>query len=149
MKSLFMPYRCQTIGWWLFAAIFVMFGLTLLLFNVAKVIPQDYSRYATLLLYTLGWASLFLICLSKEKYEDELIIRVRLDAVALSAYILFGSYIIIQMIYTYTSILKLGDTLFILKTEYLIFNPLAIIVIYLIILRTKLFILKRAAKNEE
>lgn len=91
-KSLLMPHRCQTIGWWLF--------LLSILANVIKIIffsdlasmetAGSIARVSCILLLV----SVFLICLSKEKVEDEMISSLRLKAVGTTAYVFFLAFLL-------------------------------------------------------
>ena len=82
-----MPHVCQKIGWWLFV-------LSILADVIKTIFFHDFdsmevaglmARSSSILMF----ASLPLICLSKEKVEDEMISSLRLKAVGITAYVFF------------------------------------------------------------
>ena len=86
-KSILMPHACQKIGWWLLAGSVCGFLVDWLFF------ARDFDVQCLLVrpLYFTFIVSIFLICLSKEKVEDEMIAALRLKAVGITAYIRFSS----------------------------------------------------------
>jgi|WetSurMetagenome_2_1015567.scaffolds.fasta_scaffold74098_2 hypothetical protein len=149
MKSLILPHKYQVTGWWLFVMALISFGITLLPSKVLKIIPQNYSQYTVLLSYALGFVSLFLICFSKEKNENERTTQIRLNAALLTAYIIFIAYILLAVVFEYTSIFRLGKIKWLLKAELLIFNPLTICVLYFVFMRIGLTFSGSAGQSEK
>ena len=93
-KSILMPHACQKIGWWLLLLIPLVQGFYWALyyfFHETQLFAtvNDNSRFITMLSGLVVLASAFLICLSKEKVEDEMISQYRLRAVAIAALVAF------------------------------------------------------------
>lgn len=102
-KNLLMPNGCQRAGWWMLILIPVILGCYYVLYAFFResalfALVNNNSRYMTMTLGIVAVVSLFLICLSKEKTEDEMISALRMRAVAIIAYILFFA-ILIYMLY--------------------------------------------------
>lgn len=100
-KSILLPYKCKKVGWWILPCSLVL---------IAVIIPNiirglDYSAnniwstvksYETALRLTvlLPYLAIILICLSKEKQEDEFIRQIRARIIAYFAiYYLIASFI--------------------------------------------------------
>ena len=80
-KSLLLPHYCQIIGWWLLAA-FVLMGVTFAIISYfrsdeAMVVAEETIELCVLGLYFMPYVALMLICLSREKVEDEYISFIR------------------------------------------------------------------------
>ena len=93
-KSILMPHTCQKVGWWLLLLIPLMWGFYAILYFLFRethlfALVNSNSRFITMLSILVVSASMFLICLSKEKVEDEMISLYRLKAVGISAFVCF------------------------------------------------------------
>ena len=93
-KSILMPHSCQKVGWWLLLLIPLTLGFYEILFHFFHethlfAVVNSNSRFMTMLFYLVIIAAAFLICLSKEKVEDEMISQYRLRAIGISAYVNF------------------------------------------------------------
>ena len=94
-KTLLMPHTCQKIGWWLL--------LLMVVVEVAKVILAhtthniDSAWYLAKSAHLLLIISLFLICFSREKVEDEMISALRLKAIGITGYIFFSLFLILSL----------------------------------------------------
>ena len=107
-KSILMPHTCQKVGW--------CFLLLLILVHIAKRILYGTDCYSLELARTMAHIehilliiSLFLICLSKEKVEDEMISSLRLRALGYTAYIAFLLFLAISIFLEYESDYRLGS----------------------------------------
>ncbi len=93
-KSILMPHACQKIGWRLLLLIPLVWGFYEILFHFFHethlfAAVNGNSRFLTMVFYLVVIAAAFLICLSKEKVEDEMISQYRLKAIGVSAYVNF------------------------------------------------------------
>ena len=93
-KSILMPHTCQKIGWWLLLLIPLMGGFYAILYFLFRethlfALVNANSRFITMLSILVVSVSMFLICLSKEEVEDEMISLYRLKAVGISAFVCF------------------------------------------------------------
>jgi len=93
-KSILMPHACQKIGWWLLLVIPLVWGFYWILYlffhgTLLFTLINDNSRFISMLTILVVTASMFLICLSREEVEDEMISQYRLKAVGISAFVYF------------------------------------------------------------
>ena len=93
-KTLLMPHACQKAGWWLLLLLPLVGGFYQILYSFFRethlfALVNNNSRFITMFFYLVVIASAFLICLSKEKVEDEMISQYRLKAIGVSAYVNF------------------------------------------------------------
>lgn len=87
-----MPHTYQKIGWCFFI-LFVIVTLAKALF----VHNVDVAWYFAKASHTTFIISVFLICLSKEKVEDEMISGLRLKSIGLAAYVFFVLFLILSL----------------------------------------------------
>ena len=87
-----MPHTCQKIGWCLLI-LFVIVELAKALF----VHNIDVAWYFAKGSHFIFIVSIFLICLSKEKVEDEMISGLRLKSIGLAAYVFFVLILILSL----------------------------------------------------
>ena len=87
-KSILMPHACHKVGWWLLVLIPLVWGSYEILYrffhktNLFAVV-NDNSRFITMVFYLVVIAAAFLICLSQEKVEDEMVSQYRLRAIGI------------------------------------------------------------------
>lgn len=91
-KSILMPHTCQKIGWYLFAL-----SIVLLVVKALFVRTIDIAWYFAKTNHIVVLVSFFLISLSKEKVEDEMIAAYRLKAIGVTAYMFFIFLIILSL----------------------------------------------------
>jgi uncharacterized membrane protein YozB (DUF420 family) len=106
-KSILMPHSCQKIGWCLFLLLILEFISKRILFStgyysIELARTMAHIEHITLII------SLFFICLSKEKVEDEMISSLRLRALGLTAYVVFLLFLVISIFLEYQSDYRLG-----------------------------------------
>ena len=94
-KNILMPHACQKIGWWLLAGSVCGFLVDWLFF------ARDFDVQCLLVrpLYYTFIVSIFLISLSKEKVEDEMIAAFRLKAVGITAYAFFVFLLVLNIVF--------------------------------------------------
>lgn len=88
--GLMLPHKCQTVGWIIVAIPFILLGFLLLsqLFCAESQFTHLVERYCWILISSLylcvpiGGA---LLCFSKEKEEDEMIMSIRLKTIGIMA----------------------------------------------------------------
>ena len=148
-KSYLLPHSFQRVGWALLIACPILFGLTLLLFNELKLIPQSYSQFGTLAIYLAASFAALFVGLSEEKQEDEFIQSLRLRSVALTAYICFVLMIISAIIVDVRVAFRLPARSPILSF-YRLFNSIIFaFFVYIVIFRYRLFKYRKEASHEE
>ena len=92
-KSILMPHPCQWAGWGLLV-LAVLTEVAKVLFVRDICVAWYFAKGAHVMLI----AALFLICLSKETVEDEMIAGLRLKAVGITAYAFFVLLLILSVI---------------------------------------------------
>lgn len=96
IKSILMPHTCQKIGWCLLLlALLILVVKAILTFTVHNIDIIWYLAKTTHLLFIV---SMFFICLSKEKVEDEMISGLRLKAIGISSYVFFILFMLLSLI---------------------------------------------------
>ena len=128
-KSILMPHTCQKIGWCLLI-LFVIVELAKALF----VHNIDVAWYFAKASHIIFIVSIFLICLSKEKVEDEMISGFRLKSTGITAYVFFILLLILSLflelrlasIFSFFS----EDLELYLSEAILIFLPLLLFILY-------------------
>ena len=115
-----MPHTCQKVGWCLFI-LSVIAELTKVLF----VHNIDVAWYLAKASHITFIVSIFLICLSKEKVEDEMISGFRLKSIGITAYVFFVLLLVLSIVLE----VKLGNNPY-LSELFLIVLPLLLFVLY-------------------
>ena len=146
-KNYLLPHYFQKIGWGLFLFSFIFLFGSMYVFNTLKLFSQNNSHYATLILYIILLFSALFVAFSKEKIEDELIQNIRYSSVVVTAYTGFLFYIIILIIYAFNQSFDILTRTF--YSYLMLVNPITMFILYVLILRTRMFISKRGMKNEE
>lgn len=144
-----LPHSFQRIGWALLIACPILLALDLWVFNGLQLIPQQYSRFGTLVLYIAAALSALFVGLSEEKQEDEFIQTLRLQSVANTAWICFILMIVSAMavdICQAFRITGIGALLFCYRLfDCIIFA----FFLYIVIFRFRLFKYRKEAGHEE
>jgi len=98
--SILLPYRCKKIGWWILPFSLLLFPLMafILLYPLRDSTPDAVSGpYHTImrLIILLPYIAIILICLSREKMEDEFIRHIRARILAYFAiYFMVAAFVI-------------------------------------------------------
>ena len=97
-KSYMLPYRFRKYGYGLIIASVLSFALGLLMANVWEIIPQTHTRFISMVMYLLFFLGVFLIVMTEEKDEDEMIDSIRRRSIAATAFIAFGFFMVINLV---------------------------------------------------
>ena len=97
-KSYMLPYRFRKYGYGLIIASVLSLGLGLLMANVFEIIPQTHTRFISMVMYLLFFLGIFVIVMTEEKDEDEMIDSIRRRAIATTAYIAFGLFMLTNLL---------------------------------------------------
>ena len=138
-KSILMPHACQKVGWWLLLLFVILWLVNVLLFrrNI------DVSWYLAKSAHLTFIVSIFLICLSKEKVEDEMISGLRLRSIGLTAYVFFVLFLLLSL-FLELQLAKLFPNLpenleLYMSEFFLILLPLCLFVLYYGLFRWMLY----------
>lgn len=92
-KSILMPHACQKVGWCLlFLSVIAVLAKALFVHTI------DVAWYFAKASHITFIVSIFLICLSKEKVEDEMISGFRLKAIGITAYVFIVLLLILSIV---------------------------------------------------
>ena len=97
-KSYMLPYRFRKYGYGLIIASVLSFVLGLLMANVWGIIPQTHTRFISMVMYLLFFLGIFLVVMTEEKDEDEMIDSIRRRSIAATAFIAFGFFMVINLV---------------------------------------------------
>ena len=97
-KTYMLPYRFRKCGYGLIIASVLSFALGLLMANVWEIIPQTHTRFISMVMYLLFFLGIFLIVMTEEKEEDEMIASIRRRSIATTAFIAFGFFMVINLV---------------------------------------------------
>ena len=148
-KSYMLPYRYRKYGYGLIIAAILALPLGLLLANVLEVIPQTHTRFIAMTMYIFFFLGLFVVVMSEEKDEDEMIAAIRRKSVSLTAFIAFGLFILINLIIALAHGFRSLNTLALALTTIGLTNVLTFIIIYLTTFRISLWKMRRQCKEDE
>ena len=148
-KSYMLPYRCRKYGYGLIIAAILALPVGLLLANVLEVIPQTHTRFIAMTMYIFFFLGLFVVVMSEEKDEDEMIAAIRRKSVSLTAFIAFGLFILINLIIALAHGFRSLNTLALALTTIGLTNVLTFIIIYLTTFRISLWKMRRQCKEDE
>ena len=144
-----LPYRYRKYGYGLIIAAILALPIGLLLANVLEVIPQTHTRFIAMTMYIFFFLGLFVVVMSEEKDEDEMIAAIRRKSVSLTAFIAFGLFILVNLIIALAHGFRSLNTLALALTTIGLTNVLTFIIIYLTTFRISLWKMRRQCKEDE
>ena len=153
-KSYMLPYRFRKYGYGLIIASVLSLVLGLLMANVFEIIPQTHTRFISMVMYLLFFLGIFVIVMTEEKDEDEMIDSIRRRAIATTAYIAFGFYMVINLVVTILSgFIGLASLVSASLLTSIIGSLLLTIhfyvILYLIIFRISIWKMRRQCKEDQ
>ncbi len=144
-----LPYRYRKYGYGLIIAAILALLVGLLLANVLEVIRQTHTRFIAMTMYIFFFLGLFVVVMSEEKDEDEMIAAIRRKSVSLTAFIAFGLFILINLIIALAHGFRSLNTLALALTTIGLTNVLTFIIIYLTTFRISLWKMRLQCKEDE
>ena len=100
-KTYMLPYRFRKCGYGLIIASVLSFALGLLMANVWEIIPQTHTRFISMVMYLLFFLGIFVIVMTEEKDEDEMIDSIRRRSIATTAFIAFGIFVVTNLLMSF------------------------------------------------
>ena len=147
-NNFLLPFRFKKLGWGILVAVPVVFVVLLGLFH-ADLIPQMISRYMTMVLYMMLFVGMFMVVLSQEKEEDEMIRSIRSRSVSLSAFITFALYIVMSLVLAFVHGFRSLECSGIYKIHEMISNIMTPFLIYLLIFRISIWKMRKECREEQ
>ena len=100
-KTYMLPYRFRKCGYGLIIASVLSLVLGLLMANVWEIIPQTHTRFISMVMYLLFFLRIFVIVMTEEKDEDEMIDSIRRRSIAATAFIAFGIFVVTNLLMSF------------------------------------------------
>lgn len=150
-----MPHKCQKAGWWLL----LVWLVSVILFltaqsiggNVADSIETGVADYLWLFLGTcLPYIAVLLICVSKEKTEDEFINHLRIRSLLwVVAFAFVVGMLSLSLNYSLVRLGTVHQVGMVSMWVNLATNPLTLAVVYLLLFKGSVFINGLKSRNYE
>ena len=154
-KTYMLPYRFRKCGYGLIIASVLSFALGLLMANVWEIIPQTHTRFISMVVYLLFFLGIFVIVMTEEKDEDEMIDSIRRRSIATTAFIAFGFFMVINLgmafLHGFRSLQSMSfvSSLVTVLTGTGLTSVNTYIILYLIIFRISIWKMRKQCKEDQ
>lgn len=152
-KSLLLPHCWQVIGWWLLVAFVLLVSIIATIAycrsDGAMEVAEETKQLYALGLYFIPYVSLMLICLSREKVEDEYISHIRGRATFIVVIFGFVASLLISAFANYAVHMLNPDIVgqFLMYAQWFR-NTAVLAIVYLLIFKGTLFVNKLKARGD-
>ena len=157
-KSYMLPYRFRKYGYGLIIASVLSLVLGLLMANVFEIVPQTHSTFISMVMYLLFFLGIFVIVMTEERDEDEMIDSIRRRSIAATAFIALGLFMITNLLMSFLhgfrnlySMPFMSSMVTILTGNGISYGLRSIdtyIIIYLIIFRISIWKMRRQCRED-
>ena len=150
-----LPYRFRKCGYGLIIASVLSLVLGLLMANVWEIIPQTHTRFISMVMYLLFFLGIFVIVMTEEKDEDEMIDSIRRRSIAVTAFIAFGFFMVINLVMAFLhgfgslQSMSFVSSLVTVLTGTGLTSVNTYIILYLIIFRISIWKMRKQCKEDE
>ena len=154
-KSYMLPYRYRKFGYGLILASVLSIVLGILMANVFEIIPQTHTRFISMVMYILFFLGIFVIVMTEEKDEDEMIDSIRRRSIATTAVIALGIFMVINLVMAFLhgfrslQSMSFVSSLVTVLTGNLLKSIDTYIIFYLIIFRVSIWKMRRQCKEDQ
>ena len=154
-KTYMLPYRFRKCGYGLIIASVLSLVLGLLMANVWEIIPQTHTRFISMVMYLLFFLGIFVIVMTEEKDEDEMIDSIRRRAIATTAFIAFGFFMVINLVMAFLHGFRSLQSMSFVSSLVTVLTGTGLtsvntyIILYLIIFRISIWKMRRQCKEDE
>ena len=154
-KTYMLPYRFRKCGYGLIIASVLSLVLGLLMANVWEIIPQTHTRFISMVMYLLFFLGIFVIVMTEEKEEDEMIDSIRRRSIATTAFIAFGFFMVINLVMAFLHGFRSLQSMSFVSSLVTVLTGTGLtsvntyIILYLIIFRISIWKMKRQCKEDE
>ena len=154
-KTYMLPYRFRKCGYGLIIASVLSFALGLLMANVWEIIPQTHTRFISMVMYLLFFLGIFVIVMTEEKDEDEMVDSIRRRSIATTAFIAFGFFMVISLgmafLHGFRSLQSMSfvSSLVTVLTGTGLTSVNTYIILYLIIFRISIWKMRKQCKEDQ
>ena len=153
-KTYMLPYRFRKCGYGLIIASVLSFALGLLMANVWEIIPQTHTRFISMLMYLLFFLGIFVIVMTEEKDEDEMIDSIRRRSIAATAFIAFGFFMVINLVMAFLHGFRSLQSMSFVSSLVTVLTGTGLtsvntyIILYLIIFRISIWKMRKQCKED-
>lgn len=154
-KTYMLPYRFRNWGYGLIIASVLSLVLGLLMANVWEIIPQTHTRFISMVMYLLFFLGIFVIVMTEEKDEDEMIDSIRRRSIAVTAFIAFGFFMVINLVMAFLhgfrslQSMSFVSSLITVLTGTGLTSVNTYIILYLIIFRISIWKMRKQCKEDQ
>ena len=153
-KTYMLPYRFRKCGYGLIIASVLSLVLGLLMANVWEIIPQTHTRFISMVMYLLFFLGIFVIVMTEEKDEDEMIDSIRRRSIATTAFIAFGFFMVINLVMAFLHGFRSLESMSFVTSLVTVLTGTGLtsvntyIILYLFIFRISIWKMRRQCKEE-
>ena len=153
-KTYMLPYRFRKCGYGLIIASVLSLVLGLLMANVWEIIPQAHTRFISMVMYLLFFLGIFVIVMTEENDEDEMIDSIRRRSIATTAFIAFGFFMIINLVMAFLHGFRSLESMSFVTSLVTVLTGTGLtsvntyIILYLFIFRISIWKMRRQCKED-
>ena len=150
-----LPYRFRNWGYGLIIASVLSLVLGLLMANVWEIIPQTHTRFISMVMYLLFFLGIFVIVMTEEKDEDEMIDSIRRRSIAVTAFIAFGFFVVINLVMAFLHGFRSLQSMSFMSSLVTVLTGTGLtsvntyIILYLIIFRISIWKMRKQCKEDQ
>ena len=154
-KTYMLPYRFRNWGYGLIIASVLSLVLGLLMANVWEIIPQPHTRFISMVMYLLFFLGIFVIVMTEEKDEDEMIDSIRRRSIAVTAFIAFGFFMVINLVMAFLHGFRSLQSMSFVSSLVTVLTGTGLtsvntyIILYLIIFRISIWKMRKQCKEDQ
>ena len=154
-KTYMLPYRFRIWGYGLIIASVLSLVLGLLMANVWEIIPQTHTRFISMVMYLLFFLGIFVIVMTEEKDEDEMIDSIRRRSIAATAFIAFGFFMVINLVMAFLHGFRSLQSMSFVSSLVTVLTGTGLtsvntyIILYLIIFRISIWKMRKQCKEDQ
>ena len=154
-KTYMLPWRFRKCGYGLIIASVLSSVLGLLMANVFEIIPQTHTRFISMVMYLLFFLGIFVIVMTEEKEEDEMIDSIRRRSIAVTAFIAFGFFMVINLVMAFLHGFRSLQSMSFVSSLVTVLTGTGLtsvntyIILYLIIFRISIWKMRKQCKEDQ
>ena len=154
-KTYMLPYRFRNWGYGMIIASVLSLVLGLLMANVWEIIPQTHTRFISMVMYLLFFLGIFVIVMTEEKDEDEMIDSIRRRSIAATAFIAFGFFMVINLVMAFLHGFRSLQSMSFVSSLVTVLTGTGLtsvntyIILYLIIFRISIWKMRKQCKEDQ
>ena len=150
-----LPYRFRKCGYGLIIASVLSLVLGVLMANVWEIFPQTHTRFISMVMYLLFFLGIFVIVMTEEKDEDEMIDSIRRRSIATTAFIAFGFFMVINLVMAFLHGFRSLQSMSFVTSLVTVLTGTGLtsvntyIILYLIIFRISIWKMRKQCKEDQ